>query len=74
MFLLLYSYSSGAPVGGNISVIAVMEAVTKEDNRESKGYEMSLDSVSRFYSASILLLQRLFEYSYCYSIVVSSII
>lgn len=71
MFLLLYSYSSGAPVGGNISVIAVMEAVTKEDNRESKGYEMSLDSVSRFYSASILL-QRLFEYSYCYSIVISS--
>ncbi|XP_022654338.1 C3 and PZP-like alpha-2-macroglobulin domain-containing protein 8 isoform X2 [Varroa destructor] len=38
------NYSSGAPVGGNISVIAVMEAVTKEDNRESKGYEMSLDS------------------------------
>lgn len=40
------SYSSGAPVGGNISVVAVMEALRDEDQRESRGYEMSLDSVS----------------------------
>ncbi|XP_028967435.1 CD109 antigen [Galendromus occidentalis] len=38
------NYSSGAPVSGNISVVAVMEAVHNEDSRESRGYEMSLDS------------------------------
>lgn len=46
LVFFVFSYSSGAPVNGNISVVAVMEAVHDEDSRESRGYEMSLDSVS----------------------------
>ncbi|OQR69595.1 CD109 antigen-like, partial [Tropilaelaps mercedesae] len=37
------NYSNGASVAGNISVVAVMEAIREEEQRESRGYEMSLD-------------------------------